>query len=239
MAAVAGGIGDRAIPVGTSSDRKVPASKKERCLKEVHFYQRKFPNVPTLSSEQLLENRDDYLIVDARTRAERNLSMIPGAIFLREFEEKYKKNAVDDKKRVVVYCTIGYRSGMEATRLQHRYPELRGKIYNLDGIVAYTLAVNEEESPLIENESGELKESTTEMDQQPITTNPLIEPSTEQPTNRVHTFGPMWDFTNDSYEAKHFSIPVLAVRLLQVGTLALVRTLQRAVHCTRHCCKAD
>ena len=230
MAAVAGAIGGKSIPETTGL--KVSGTKKEQCLQAAHFYQQKFPRVPTLSSEDLLEHFQDYYIVDARTRAERKISMIPGAIPLKKFEQQYRKNALDDNKSVVVHCTIGYRSGMEATRLRHCYPELLGKIRNLDGIVAYTLVANEKGSPNKKN--GDRIESTKLQGLRPTI---LIEPLTGQPTNRVHTFGPMWDFTDDSCDGIHFSTPTLIARILLLGGLTFVRTIQRAVHFSRHCCK--
>jgi len=65
--------------------------------------------VPTLDVEDV---SDDMVLVDVRPPAERQVSMLPGAIALQTFEAD--PSAYKDKK-VVFYCTLGVRS-VEPTR---------------------------------------------------------------------------------------------------------------------------
>ena len=108
----------------------MPSDNKEKCYQIVHSYQRRFPAVPSLSWSDWEALNNPKILVDARTRAEQQVSMIPGAVPLQDLK-------LDGNVQIVgVYCTIGYRSGLEATRLQDVHPQLQ--VYNLDGIVAYT-----------------------------------------------------------------------------------------------------
>jgi len=80
------------------------------------------------------------MIVDVRTVPERRISQIPGSISLVECFEKLRLNP---SETVALYCTVGYRSGLEAVHMQHYYPD--ATIFNLDGILAYSHAVSTDE----------------------------------------------------------------------------------------------
>eukprot|EP00979_Chaetoceros_neogracilis_P014685 scaffold4826_cov274-Chaetoceros_neogracile.AAC.14 len=105
-------------------------------------YHKKFPSIETLTSiEYLREMRihhqsnppqeRKFILVDARSRAEQMVSMIPNAITLIQFEANLNSSTSADagtsleypsaSEVVVIYCTIGYRSGLEAQRLRHKY----------------------------------------------------------------------------------------------------------------------
>jgi len=79
----------------------------------------KFPDVPDLSPEELMEIRstDTIVLVDRRKRVERDVSMIPGAIADEVFESDIESFA---DARIVVYCTIGDRSGNYVKKLRER-----------------------------------------------------------------------------------------------------------------------
>ena len=63
------------------------------------------------------EYRNRFVIVDVRSKAETDVSMIPGAITKTEFE----KDAIQHQgKSIIVYCTIGVRSGNYATELKRK-----------------------------------------------------------------------------------------------------------------------
>ena len=89
-------------------------------------YQFDFPSAREISVEEFVElrEREDILLVDVREPEERAVSGIPGAVSKEEFEGLKKKGT---HPLVVVYCTIGYRSG--------RYVEG----LNDEGIDAYNL----------------------------------------------------------------------------------------------------
>lgn len=196
-----------------------PKSSRDKCEQTVRHYQSKFPSVPALRSEDFLRQpskpncnptKEMSLLLDVRSRPERSTSMIAGAQSLEEFERDHREELSRGEihQPVVTYCTMGYRSGMEAARLKRRYPRLQ--VYNLDGIVAYTYAVRKKN---------------------PDSTG-LVDPQTNQATNRVHVFGSMWNWVDPQvYEARAFALPVLLVRLLQVGGLSVLRTVQSVVYC--------
>lgn len=82
-------------------------------------YQRRFKDVPSVSAAELTSLQKDatVLTLDVRTAKERRVSMIPHAISQDEFERdenRYKG------RKLVVYCTIGYRSGLYAEKLRKK-----------------------------------------------------------------------------------------------------------------------
>jgi sodium/bile acid cotransporter 7 len=74
-------------------------------------YQQEFPDVPSIDAATLaeLQQRDEVLLVDVRTEAERAVSTLPGAIPAEDFDPSQAHG-----RTVVAYCTIGYRSGLWA-----------------------------------------------------------------------------------------------------------------------------
>jgi sodium/bile acid cotransporter 7 len=95
------------------------SEKYERVVAMFSNYANDFPGVPALTPEdakQLLAS-GTAILVDVRTPAERSVSMIPGAIATDDYE---RRAAEFDGKRVITYCTIGYRSGLYARKLRER-----------------------------------------------------------------------------------------------------------------------
>lgn len=80
----------------------------------------KFPKAPQLSIEEFLKWRSSnqtLVLVDVRAPRETKISMLPGAITKKEFEEnqlKYKDHVV------IAYCTIGYRSSEYVQKLKKK-----------------------------------------------------------------------------------------------------------------------
>jgi rhodanese-related sulfurtransferase len=221
-----------------------PPTKEEQCHCSSQFYQGRFPDIPPFLSRELLELPSHPLqvvLIDVRTLPERQVSMLEGAISLAEFDqmavptlERYPD------ARVVTYCTIGYRSGLEARRLRDLYPSLlEGRIYSLDGIVAYTHAVAQDEDKAAKAAANDGEEEETQ--QVSTATRRLrlqtLHPDTQQPTDtrRLHTFGSMWDCANDNFDTTHYSPAMLVVRSIQVGIRVVVRTTQRMTHKCRLC----
>lgn len=161
-----------------------------------------------MTSEELLIRRrqedNNILLVDVRTEPERQTSMIPGAISLDKLPHELPPT-------VVTYCTIGYRSGLEARRLldsQQSNPNWKGEIYSLDGILAYSHTPN-----------------TT-----------LIVPATGETTHEVHAFGPMWKpCANPDYQAQVYGALPFLGRILQVVGLVLVRGTQHSYSVLSRC----
>jgi len=77
-----------------------------------------YSEVPQLSIADYQKWRDekkDHILVDVRTKEEREVSMIPGAISTGDFE-LIRQNA--KISRVVAYCTVGKRSSDYAKSLR-------------------------------------------------------------------------------------------------------------------------
>ena len=98
-------------------------------------YRKEFPQVREISPQAAMKEmaQGKILFVDTRKPAEMAVSMLPGAIT----EEQFLKNPEKFKdKRIVVYCTISYRSGKFAREMANSGIE----IFNLrGGLLAWTL----------------------------------------------------------------------------------------------------
>lgn len=68
-------------------------------------------------SNGLAAAESDFVVVDVRTKAETDVSVIPGAITKAEFERESKRY---QGKTVIAYCTVGVRSGRYAKLLASR-----------------------------------------------------------------------------------------------------------------------
>jgi rhodanese-related sulfurtransferase len=230
-------------------------SNREKCCRAATYYQSKFPSVTPLSSRELLEqwstvtdstSNTEYILVDVRTKAERDVSMIQGAVSLSEYYQRYQEMMrsppPSDKhcprQAVVCYCTIGYRSGLEATRLRQVIESNNESttaeiiVYNLDGIVAMSQALSAQTG------AAAVAADTEFMLQRPLS---LVIPSTGSPTRVVHTFSWLWDWVDMSdeedttqvtsadterYASTYFSTPLVCARLLQVSMLIALRYSQ-------------
>jgi rhodanese-related sulfurtransferase len=184
--------------------------RREQCQNQAKQCQSKFA-VPTLSSHEWLlqQERSDasWVIVDVRTAPECRVSMIRGAKTLAEFDRDWRAGTIPHHTKVAFYCTIGYRSGIHANKYLRRHTEdLEGRVFNLDGIVAFSQAVTDR---LTHNSA---------MD------NPrdwLIDPHSGEPTNCVHTFGALWNFVDtEIFVGICYSRSALLVRMMQVGFIA-------------------
>jgi rhodanese-related sulfurtransferase len=197
-----------------------------------------FPDVESLSSEKLLHDTfsteifrtddvkahqwtidgENALLVDVRTRPERNISMITGSIPLEEFNKNVLPKLVDlspddvvsQPNTIIFYCTIGYRSGMESRKLQNKYPFLFHQEWKAENHVkSETHNSNKKRQPKmqVKNLDGilnfanalEASEAERRMNlasskgpNKHTTDGLLINPNTNKPTNRVHVYGPSW-----------------------------------------------
>ncbi len=89
-------------------------------------------SVKTVSPDDV-KRMPDVLLLDARERAEYDVSHIPSAVFVgyNDFEKKTLTNVPKDKS-IVVYCSIGYRSEKIGEKLQKMGYT---KVYNLYGSI--------------------------------------------------------------------------------------------------------
>ncbi len=102
--------------------------KRQKVEDMYNGYKKHFPDVRDLSAKKAMDLTADRktVLIDIREPREQQVSMLPGAITEKEFMNdpaKYK-DAVK-----IVYCTISYRSGKFAQKLQ----EKGIPVYNLRG----------------------------------------------------------------------------------------------------------
>ena len=111
-----------------SSDELTNGDKRKKINNMYNEYKRQFPEVIDISTQEAMKLADmqQVVFIDAREPEEQMISMLPGAITEREYlnhPEKY----TDVVK--IAYCTISYRSGLLAQKLQKNGVVL----YNLQG----------------------------------------------------------------------------------------------------------
>lgn len=123
----------------SAAPRRADASNEQRASRIEQLYRQyrsSFPEVPEMSAEELLaaQATGNVVLVDVRRPVERDVSMIPGAISREQFEQQ--RDLIGDKT-IVIYCTIGERSGRYAKA--HQAPGRR--LVNLaGGILAWAHA---------------------------------------------------------------------------------------------------
>ncbi len=127
-AAVALGFVTLAGTMSLSADDLTDAQKRLEIDSMYEGYKKQFPAVSDISPRQAMVLAADHQVVfiDIREAKEQQVSMLPGAItekmFLKD-PDKYK----DDIK--IAYCTISYRSGLFARKLNKKGIP----VYNLRG----------------------------------------------------------------------------------------------------------
>ena len=117
------------VSTGSSGDL-TDEQKLERVNQLYEKYKRSFPDIPDLGIAELMAMKEetDIILVDRRKREEQEVSMLPGAITSEEFERNMEKHR---DKTIVVYCTIGSRSGHYTKHLIERGI----RAYNLRGSI--------------------------------------------------------------------------------------------------------
>jgi len=233
--------------------------QKEKCIEKSNFYHKLFPKVKNLSSFELheklkktngmtnntntnQENEDKnssfsssigkgVILIDVRTKEERKVSTIPNSISISDFERNHKEylNQSNIGIDVVTFCTIGFRSCLEARRLSYEY-NLKGHIYSLDGILPYLYSSIERNGERVHfnNENG---------DDDDIELPALIQPETNEKTNRIHTFGPQWDISHDEFDSTHYKPLSLTFHSIRIGLLTIIRNIQYAFYQAKNICR--
>ena len=103
--------------------------KQEQIGKIYRNYAQKFPQVEAITAEQLQQLQQHgkkLVLVDVRSPEEIAVSHIPGAITPAKFEKNLTKY---QDAMIIAYCTIGYRSGLYAQKLQQQGV----KVFNFAG----------------------------------------------------------------------------------------------------------
>lgn len=106
------------------SDDLSDARKKEIVDQLYNGYKKELPTVKDIQPTEAIQllRLDKIVLVDVRTPAEMNISMLPGAIT----KDDYLKG-LDSYRGLtaVAYCTIGYRSGTFAEKMAARGIEIK------------------------------------------------------------------------------------------------------------------
>jgi rhodanese-related sulfurtransferase len=110
------------------SDDLTDAAKRQKVESLYNEYHAEFPEVLDISPQQAMNLIADQksIFIDLRDQQEQQVSMLPGAITEKEFMDNFK--SYDDYVKIA-YCTIGYRSGKFAQKLQKEGIP----VYNLRG----------------------------------------------------------------------------------------------------------
>lgn len=89
--------------------------------------------VPLLSVEELHDKMDEYVILDAREKSEYEVSHIPNAIYVGYDDPELETiESIDKGKKLLFYCSIGYRS----EKIGEKAKELGfTEVYNLYGSI--------------------------------------------------------------------------------------------------------
>lgn len=96
------------------------SAKPNKPISKVWWFFKK-ATAPAVTAEQIVALQNDelasgrYLVVDVRSVAESDVSVLPGAMALAEFERTVDQH---QSKTIIAYCTIGVRSGWYANRLK-------------------------------------------------------------------------------------------------------------------------
>ena len=120
----------------------------QEVIKNIH---NKFPDVRHTSTDELYSwlaesKGGSVILVDAREKEEFQVSHIPGARHI-PYNENFPNSLVnlDQDSLIVVYCSVGYRSSILASKLQGLGFT---KVYNLEGSI---FKWANEERPLEQN----------------------------------------------------------------------------------------
>ena len=108
-----------ALPLALAACRQAPAddaARQQRVLALYDGYRQQLAGVPDIAPADALAlwRQDKAVFVDARPEAERAVSTLPGAVTEAAFLADPARFA---GKTVVVYCTVGYRSGLLTQKL--------------------------------------------------------------------------------------------------------------------------
>lgn len=94
-----------------------------------------FKNIPSVEAQRLLATKKNVLVVDVRTPGEYRQARLKGALLIPVGELERRLGEIPRNRPVLVYCTVGSRSGHAAGILAGKG---YGEVYNLaDGIVGW------------------------------------------------------------------------------------------------------
>src|SRR4051812_46166682 len=106
------------LSLPASAQAPAKAEKLETKLRIAITKATKGLSVPLIKAAELKTILEDtnLVLIDVRQPREQEVSMLPHAITTAEFAAAFR-HGIPKGKRLVVYCTIGYRSGKYAQEL--------------------------------------------------------------------------------------------------------------------------
>jgi len=142
-------------------------------------------DVPSLTAQEFIALREaddaSVIVVDVRTDAERSVSQLPRSLSRCDFEQRLNADSPSLRDAtVVVYCTVGRRSGAYAASLIWRNCCCE-RVFNSQGIVAYShhaLARGDGPHALVD--------------------------AVGRPATRVHVYAWPWDLCSGRFESVRF-----------------------------------
>lgn len=158
-------------PIGAQALSR--AEKLESRLRVAMLKANKDLNGPWIKAAELKSILEDtnLILVDVRKPAEQEVSMLPHALDTYQFADGYR-HGIPPGKRLVLYCTIGYRSGKYAGQLAAM--GVKSEVLE-GGILMWSFAGG----PLV------ARKSKTEW----------------EPTKRIHVYDAEWNIVHPDYEA--------------------------------------
>jgi rhodanese-related sulfurtransferase len=164
------------------------SSKREDSAKQCEHYSGQFEKklggkALSFAEIQSLTDTDSIkqvILVDVRSPQERNVSIVKGALSQAEFEALNMTPQDQSQTEIVVYCTIGYRSGQYACQLVDK--GWAGKVHNGQGVVPWS---HEEGFEVVKNEQDTTSATTTDV---------------------IHVFGNTWDVAGPRFRTVTFSL---------------------------------
>lgn len=169
---------------------------------ECQKHENSFPDVRVMQPAELsalLAAGKPVTLLDCRTPEERAVSTLRGAIAPDELRDALAK---PDPGPLVVYCTVGYRSSLEARRIAAS-PSLApaAGVFSMPGVLAWAHAGGE-----------------------------LVDPATGESTRRLHCFGEKWaSMAPSDVEAISFPPTKTVLRTLPVVAETVKDYVLRAV----------
>ncbi|PNH03371.1 hypothetical protein TSOC_010597 [Tetrabaena socialis] len=187
------------MAVGSSPGGDTEEAARSKLESLYEGFKRSFAEVPDVEVQELhgwlqdAASRDTLLLVDVRTQPEQQVSMLPGPHTLTQQQFEERGPEAFRGRRIICYCTAGYRSGMYARRLRSEYgldaANLRGSI----------LAWTQAGLPLADPQQ------------------PPAGAGAAVTTTRVHVFSRDWALQGPGYTPVMFRRPLLQLLLHSLG----------------------
>lgn len=99
-----------------SDKNQLPNQQRIDTINAMYFdYQKSFKEVPEIEANGDKSLFENAVLVDVRGSDEQEISKIKNAISKSEFE---KNTGIYKGRKIIVYCTIGYRSGLFVKKLR-------------------------------------------------------------------------------------------------------------------------